>query len=78
MARCNVPHPLISTFSCDHRLGHSGPHEILLYGGNVTWKSRFNMWNVIGKLLVKVALWAVNHPDEITAVVEAAKSAKNK
>lgn len=34
------------------------------------------VWKVIGTSLAKLALWAANHPDEIAAVVAAAKAAK--
>ena len=32
------------------------------------------MWNAVGKVLAKLALWCVDHPDQILAVVQTAKS----
>jgi hypothetical protein len=33
-------------------------------------------WNAIGVGLAKVAVWAVEHPDKVLAVVNAAKAAR--
>lgn len=34
------------------------------------------MWSAVGKFLVKAAVYALGHPDEVIAVVNAAKGAK--
>ena len=34
------------------------------------------MWAVIGRLAVKLALYALNHPDQVKSVVDAVKAAK--
>jgi hypothetical protein len=37
-----------------------------------------NFWSTIGKLLAKAAVWAVEHPDQVIAIANAAKVAKRK
>lgn len=36
------------------------------------------MWKVIAGWLVKGAIWAAEHPDEVTKMVDAVKQAKTK
>lgn len=35
------------------------------------------MWQVIMKLLVKAAVWAAEHPDQVKAAVDAVAAAKS-
>ncbi len=35
-------------------------------------------WNVIGKGLAKLAVWAVEHPDQLITVINTAKVVKKK
>ena len=34
------------------------------------------MWKQLGKALAKAAVWCVGHPDEVVAIVTAAKAVK--
>jgi hypothetical protein len=34
------------------------------------------MWQWLGKLAVKLALYALSHPEQVKAVIESAKTAK--
>ena len=34
------------------------------------------MWTVIGKWAIKLAVYALNHPDQVKAVVDAVHAAK--
>jgi hypothetical protein len=35
-----------------------------------------SFWSKIGSLLAKAAVWAVEHPDQVIAIAEAAKGKK--
>lgn len=36
------------------------------------------MWSILGKLAVKLALYALNHPDQVKVVVDEVHKAKDK